>query len=202
MTNFHTIEEAAKTTNKSTRTIRRYIDKLDKDKYNSQVKIVKNKIYVSADFIDSFKGQNKIVNVKNVITKQNDVDDLKRQILRLEKKLDEKESELKLKEEKHIDDLKLFTSKVLYLEEEKSKDSSEAKSIIKKIEAEKNELLIQKAKLEERLESDKKNIQFEKSMFQERLESEKAKTSMSYFVAALLFVFLIVLFSMISLQVF
>jgi hypothetical protein len=184
MTNFHTIEEAAKTTNKSTRTIRRYIDKLDKDKYNSQVKIVKNKIYVSADFIDSLKGQNKIVNVKNVITKQNDVDDLKRQILRLEKKLDEKESELKLKEEKHIDDLKLFTSKVLYLEEEKSKDSTEAKSIIKKIEAEKNELLIQKAKLEE------------------RLESEKSKISMTYFVAVILFGFLIVLFSMISLQVF
>jgi hypothetical protein len=186
MTKYITLEEASKLIGKSIRTIRRHLDKLDDSVTVNVTKKQNNKLLISQDFVKTLTDVT--VNVTDNVTldtgKKYDVDDLKRQILRLEKKLDEKESELKLKEEKHIDDLKLFTSKVLYLEEEKSKDSSEAKSVIKKIEAEKNELLIQKAKLEE------------------RLVSEKSKISMTYFVAVILFVFLIVLFLMISLQVF
>jgi hypothetical protein len=86
--------------------------------------------------------------------------------------------------EKHIEDIKLFTSKVIYLEEGKSKLSADAKAEFDKANTDKQDLLIQKAILEE------------------RLESEKAKTRTSYFVAALLFAFLIVLFFLISLQVF
>lgn len=175
---FITLEEAAKISGKSTRTLRRQIDKLSDTVKNNVTKKDKNKLLISADFAKTLT--NVTENVTDVTVKKYDSDDLKRQIFRLEKKLDDKEVELKLM----IDDIKLFTSKVLSLESEKGKIQIESKDKIEKAESDKQYLLIQKAVL------------------QEKLETEKAKTRTSYFVAALLFAFLIVLFFLISLQVF
>jgi CHASE3 domain sensor protein len=172
---FITLEEAAKISGKSTRTLRRQIDKLSDTVKNNVTKKDKNKLFISADFAKTLTNVTK--NVTDVTVKKDDSDDLKRQIFRLEKLLAEKESELNQRIEKHLEDLRTFKFHELNADDEKQKLLTEAKT-------EKQELIIQKAKLEE------------------RLESEKAKTSMSYFVAALLFVFLIVLFFMISLQVF
>lgn len=195
MTNYYTIEEAAKKIGKSTRTVRRYIDKLDKNSYASQIKFVNNKIYISADFLDSMTGQKKNVTVKNVTAKTADSDDLKRQIQRLEKKLDEKESELKQMTEKHLEDIKLFTSKVLYLEEAKTKLSDDAKAELEKKEAEKNDLLIQKTRLEEQLAN-------EKIILTEKLSTEQSKTKTAYLIAGLMFLFVLILFVLIAMQVF
>jgi hypothetical protein len=165
---FITLEEAAKISGKSTRTLRRQIDKLSDTVKNNVTKKDKNKLFISADFAKTLT--NVTENVTDVTVKKDDSDDLKRQIFRLEKLLADKESEL-------LETLRTFAFHKVNDDDEKQKLLTEAKT-------EKQELLIQKAKLEE------------------RLEFEKSKTSMSYFVAALLFVFLIVLFLMISLQVF
>lgn len=190
---FITLEEAAKISGKSTRTLRRQIDKLSDTVKNNVTKKDKNKLFISADFAKTLT--NVTENVTDVTVKKYDSDDLKRQIFRLEKLLADKESELNQRIEKHLEDLRTFDFHKLNADDEKQKLLTEAKT-------EKQNLIIQKAILEERLESEKKNIQFEKSMFQERLESEKAKTRTSYFVAVLLFAFMIVLFFLISLQVF
>ena len=175
---FITLEEAAKISGKSTRTLRRQIDKLSDTVKNNVTKKDKNKLFISADFAKTLTNVTEsVTDVTDVTVKKDDSDDLKRQIFRLEKLLAEKESELNQRIEKHLEDLRTFKFHELNADDEKQKLLTEAKT-------EKQELIIQKAKLEE------------------RLESEKAKTSMSYFVAALLFVFLIVLFLMISLQVF
>ena len=176
---FITLEEAAKISGKSTRTLRRQIDKLSDTVKNNVTKKDKNKLFISADFAKTLTNVTESVteNVTDVTVKKDDSDDLKRQIFRLEKLLAEKESELNQRIEKHLEDLRTFKFHELNADDEKQKLLTEAKT-------EKQELIIQKAKLEE------------------RLESEKAKTRTSYFVAALLFVFLIVLFLMISLQVF
>jgi hypothetical protein len=165
---FITLEEAAKISGKSTRTLRRQIDKLSDTVKNNVTKKDKNKLFISADFSKTLT--NVTENVTDVTVKKDDSDDLKRQIFRLEKLLAEKESEL-------LETLRTFAFHKVNDDDEKQKLLTEAKT-------EKQDLLIQKAVL------------------QEKLESEKAKTRTSYFVAALLFVFLIVLFLMISLQVF
>jgi hypothetical protein len=165
---FITLEEAAKISGKSTRTLRRQIDKLSDTVKNNVTKKDKNKLFISADFAKTLT--NVTENVTDVTVKKDDSDDLKRQIFRLEKLLAEKESEL-------LETLRTFAFHKVNDDDEKQKLLTEAKT-------EKQDLLIQKAVL------------------QEKLESEKAKTRTSYFVAALLFVFLIVLFLMISLQVF
>jgi hypothetical protein len=165
---FITLEEAAKISGKSTRTLRRQIDKLSDTVKNNVTKKDKNKLFISADFAKTLT--NVTENVTDVTVKKDDSDDLKRQIFRLEKLLAEKESEL-------LETLRTFAFHKVNDDDEKQKLLTEANT-------EKQELIIQKAILEE------------------RLEFEKSKTSMSYFVAALLFVFLIVLFLMISLQVF
>jgi hypothetical protein len=183
---FITLEEAAKISGKSTRTLRRQIDKLSDTVKNNVTKKDKNKLLISADFAKTLT--NVTENVTDVTVKKDDSDDLKRQIFRLEKLLADKESELNQRIEKHLEDLRTFDFHKLNADDEKQKLLTEAKT-------EKQDLIIQKTILEERLESNK-------LMFQERLESEKAKTRTSYFVAALLFVFLIVLFFLISLQVF
>jgi hypothetical protein len=169
---FITLEEAAKISGKSTRTLRRQIDKLSDTVKNNVTKKDKNKLFISADFVKTLTNVtvNVTKNVTDVTIKKDDSDDLKRQIFRLEKLLADKESEL-------LETLRTFAFHKVNDDDEKQKLLTEAKT-------EKQELLIQKAKLEE------------------RLEFEKSKTSMSYFIAALLFVFLIVLFLMISLQVF
>jgi hypothetical protein len=186
MSKYYTIEEAAKISGKSTRTIRRHLDKLD-DTVKANVTLKdKNKLFVSADFVKTLTDVtgNVKVNVTDVTVKNTDDDDLKRQISRLEKKLDEKESELKQMTEKHLDDIKLFTSKVLYLEEGKSKLSADAKAELDKATSEKNELLIQKTRLEE------------------RLAGERSKSKTAYLIAGLLFAFVLIIFLLISLQVF
>jgi polynucleotide 5'-kinase involved in rRNA processing len=176
---FITLEEAAKISGKSTRTLRRQIDKLSDTVKNNVTKKDKNKLLISADFAKTLTNVTESVteNVTDVTVKKDDSDDLKRQIFRLEKLLEEKESELNQRIEKHLEDLRTFKFHELNADDKKQKLLTEAKT-------EKQDLLIQKAVL------------------QEKLESEKAKTRTSYFVAALLFVFLIVLFLMISLQVF
>lgn len=191
MTKFYTIEEAAKISGKSTRTIRRHLDKLDTETATNVIKKDKNKILLTADFVDSLTRQKKTVTTKNVTVKNTDDDDLKRQISRLEKKLDEKESEIK----QHITDIKLFTSKVLSLESEKGKIQIESKAELEKKEAEKNELLIQKTRLEEQLAN-------EKTRLEEQLSTEQSKSKTAYLIAGLLFVFVLILFLLISLQVF
>lgn len=165
---FITLEEAAKITGKSTRTLRRQIDKLSDSVKNNVTKKDKNKLLISADFAKTLT--NVTENVTDVTIKKDDSDDLKRQIFRLEKLLADKEAEL-------LETLRTFAFHKVNDDDEKQKLLTEAKT-------EKQDLLIQKAVL------------------QEKLESEKAKTRTSYFVAALLFAFLIVLFFLISLQVF
>jgi hypothetical protein len=165
---FITLEEAAKISGKSTRTLRRQINKLSDTVKNNVTKKDKNKLLISADFAKTLT--NVTENVTDVTVKKDDSDHLKRQIFRLEKLLADKESEL-------LETLRTFAFHKVNDDDEKQKLLTEAKT-------EKQDLLIQKAVL------------------QEKLESEKAKTRTSYFVAALLFLFLIVLFFLISLQAF
>ena len=165
---FITLEEAAKISGKSTRTLRRQIDKLSDTVKKNVTKKDKNKLLISADFVTTLT--NVTENVTDVTVKKDDSADLKRQIFRLEKLLADKEAEL-------LETLRTFAFHKVNDDDEKQKLLTEAKT-------EKQDLLIQKAILEE------------------RLKSEKAKTRTSYFVAALLFVFLIVLFFLISFQVF
>lgn len=177
---FYTLEEAAKLTNISVRTIRRYIDKLSDNDKKNVTKKEKNKLFVNADFVKRLTNVTDVtpdVTVKNI-----DSDDLKRQISRLEKKIDDKENEIKILTEKHLEDIKLFTSKVLYLEDGKTKLSEKAIIDFEKIQSEKNNLLIDKIKLEE------------------KLTAEKNKSKTAYFVAALIFLILILLFVILSFQ--
>jgi|LakMenEpi03Aug12_release.lakeMendotaPanAssembly.Ray.scaffolds.fasta_scaffold529734_2 hypothetical protein len=183
---FYTLEEASKQTGKTVRTIRRYIDKLSDNDKKNVTKKQNNKLLISEDFVK--KLTNVTLNVTdvtpNVTLKEVDSDDLKRQISRLEKKLDEKESELKSMTNKHLEDIKILTSKVLSLEDAKTKLSEKAMTDYDKIQTEKNDLLIQKTKLEE------------------RLAFEKSKNNMTYFFVFLFIVLLFLLFMIISFQVF
>jgi hypothetical protein len=186
MSKYYTIEEAAKLSGKSTRTIRRHIDKLDDTVKVNVTKKNKNKLFVSAEFVTTLTDvtENVKVNVTDVIVKNTDDNDLKRQILRLEKQLDEKDSQLKQMTEKHLDDIKIFTSKVLYLEDGKSKLSADAKAELEKANTEKKDLLIQKVRLEE------------------RLAGEQSKSKTAYLITGLLIAFLLIVLLLISLQVF
>lgn len=181
---FYTLEEAAKNTGKTVRTIRRYIDKLSDNDKKNVTKKENNKLLVNADFVKKLTNVTVIVteNVTDVTAKESDSDDLKRQILRLEKKLDDKESELKLMTDKHLEDIKILTSKVLSLEESKTKLSEKAITDFEKIQAEKNDLLTQKIRLEEKLTA----------------EANKSKTA--YLFTFLIFLILIILCVLFSFQ--
>ena len=126
--NYITLKEAAKVTNKSVRTLRRYLDKIDivdKDKWTKKES---NRIFVNSDFID-------FVTVGKVKLSTNDKDqkeeiiqilkekteDQKGLIEKLESRNNElfemvkdKDRALKNKDE----DFKLLTSKVISLQDE------------------------------------------------------------------------------------
>jgi hypothetical protein len=181
---FYTLEEAAKLTNISVRTIRRYIDKLSDNDKKNVTKKEKNKLLVNADFVKRLTNVTVVVTdvTPDVTVKNIDSDDLKRQISRLEKKIDDKENEIKILTEKHLEDIKLFTSKVLYLEDGKTKLSEKAMTDFEKIQSEKNNLLIEKIRLEE------------------KLTAEKNKSKTVYLFTFLIFLILVLLFVILSFQ--
>lgn len=127
---FVTLKEASKLLNKSDRTVKRYLDRLDNVDKNKMSVLSKGRVLISLDFIELVKNGGLPKNKKQQVEegKSNQykerVDRLEEQNKELFAIIQEKDKQLIEKDElikENLRDFKMLTSKVLFLQEQNSK---------------------------------------------------------------------------------